>query len=121
MDDRRERKYRRYSLVCPVYLEFQSGGSAAEVETVSENMSICGLLVRSSSMIPHHTPVTFMIRIEGKETFHPIHLMGAGRIVRVESRGLGAGFATAIACETPIAQLEEHLPVGETGNFGNSC
>jgi hypothetical protein len=72
-------------------------------------------------MIPHHTPVTFMIRIEGKEAFHSVYLMGTGRIVRVESRGLGAGFATAIACETPIAQLEEHLPVGETGNFGNSC
>jgi hypothetical protein len=121
MNDRGERKYRRYSLVCPVYLESRSGGFATEVETVSENMSVCGLLVRSPSMIPHHTPVTFMIRIEGKETFHPIHLMGAGRIVRVESRGLGDGFATAIACETPIAQLEEHLPVGETGNFGNSC
>jgi hypothetical protein len=121
MDHHRERKYRRFRLVSPVRLEFRSSGSAAEVETVSENVSICGLLVRSSTMIPKHTPVTFIISIEGHQGIHPIYLRGAGYIVRVESDGLGAGFAIAIECETPIAQLEEQLPVGEKETFGNSC
>lgn len=119
--DRRERKNRRFRLVCPVRLKFQSGGFASEVEAVSENVSICGLLVRGSSMIPQHTLVTFIISVQGEQAIHPIHLSGQGQIVRVESNGLGAGFAIAISCEMPITQLDERLPGGETEGFENSA
>ena len=108
----KNRKYRRFDLECPVRLMFQSDGSVIEVETTSENVSICGLLVRSASIIPQQTHVTFTMTIPVEEAVHPIHLGGQGQIVRVESSRVGASFAIAINCETPITQLEECLPVG---------
>ena len=89
-----------------------SDGSAAEVETISENVSTYGLLVRSASMIPQHTHVTFTMTIRIEKAVHPIHLRGQGQIVRVENSRVDASFAIAINCETPITQLEEYLPGG---------
>jgi len=109
MDDRRERKHRRFRLECPVLLKFQFDGSTAEVKTFTENASICGLLVRSSSMIPQNTPVTFIISIQGEQAIHPIYLAGQGHVVRVECSGADTGFAIAICCEMPITQLDEYL------------
>src|SRR5208283_2524128 len=100
------RKHRRFNLECPVRMKFQSGGSAVEVETTSENVSIGGLLVRSPSAIPQHTPVTFIISIQPEQAVHPVYLVGEGEIVRVESEA-DATFAIAVQCETPIHQLEE--------------
>jgi len=120
MDDRKERKYRRFRLVCPVRLKFQSGGAATEIETVSENVSICGLLVKSTALIPENTRVTFTISVPGERAAYPIRLAGLGQIVRVESGGLGASFAIAIGCDTPIIQLQKHALGEEPEILGNS-
>ena len=60
-------------------------------------------------MIPQHTPVSFIISIQGKRAIHPIYLAGEGHVVRVERNGAGTDFAIAICCEMPITQLEEDL------------
>ena len=120
MDDRKERKFRRFRLVCPVWVKFEPGGAAAEIETVSENVSICGLLVRSPAMIPENTPVTFLMRVPRERAIYPVCLAGCGQIVRVESGGLGAAFAIAIQCDTPIIQLEKYALGEEPEILGNS-
>ena len=105
--NQQERKYRRFHLECPVRVKFQDANSAAEVETISQNVSICGVLVKSAAMIPEHTRVTFIISLQGELAGHPIYLAGEGEIVRVESSG--ASFAVAIKCEVPLTQLEHRL------------
>jgi PilZ domain len=107
MGNRPERKHRRFPLECPVYVRFKTSGSPAEVETTSKNLSIGGLLLRSTAMIPEYTPVTFIICVRGGKVLHPIYLTGEGEIARVE--GSGAAFVIAIKCRIPITQLEDYL------------
>jgi hypothetical protein len=109
MSNQQERKYRRYRLGYPVRLRCQAGGSTAEIEAISANVSIGGLLVRSPSIIPSHTPVTFVIIIPGKQGIQSIYLAGEGRVVRVESSGT-VGFGLAVECKRGITQLEDYLP-----------
>jgi len=108
MGNRQERKYRRFHLECPVCVRFQAANSPTEVETISKNVSIGGLLVRSAAMIPAHTPVTFIINVQGEQSVHPIYLAGEGKIVRVNDNG--AGFMMAVECKTPMIQLGDYLP-----------
>ena len=108
MSERQERKYRRFKLGYPVRVKLQTGGPIAEVESISKNISIGGLLLESTSMIPEHTPVTFLIRIEEERSGRPIYLAGEGKTVRVES--IGKAFAIAVECKTVITQLEDYLP-----------
>ena len=108
--NRQERKHRRFRLEYPIRLKFRAANRATEVETISRNLSIGGLLVNSAAMIPEHTPVTFIISVLGEQAVRPIHLAGEGKIVRVEHSQVDATFAIAVECKTPIMQLEEHLP-----------
>lgn len=109
MATRQERRYRRFQLECPVCVKFQAASSFTEVEAISQNVSIGGLLVKSASMIPEHTPVTFIISIQGRQVVYPIYLAGEGKVVRVESRQADAAFLVAVECGAPIKQLEERL------------
>jgi PilZ domain len=104
------RKYRRFSLECPVRMKVQSDVWPAEVETISKNVSIGGLLVRSPSLIPQNATVIFMMRIQDDEAVRPIHLVGRGQIVRVENAP-DATFLIALQCKDLVTQLEEYLPV----------
>jgi hypothetical protein len=108
MGNRQERKHRRFHLECQVHVKFQAANSIAEVETVSKNVSIGGLLVHSALVIPEHTPVTFIMCVRGEQAVHPVYLAGEGKIARAESTG--AGFAIAIKCTIPITDLENCLP-----------
>jgi PilZ domain len=109
MSDQQERKYRRYRLGYPVRLRCQAGGSTAEIDGISTNVSIGGLLVKSASMIPAHTPVTFVIIIPGEQGVQSIYLAGEGRVVRVDSSS-AATFGLAVECRRGITQLEDYLP-----------
>lgn len=104
------RRYRRFKLEYPVRIIIQSDALSAEVETISKNVSVGGLLVRSASAIPHRTPVTFVISLHGEEAIRPIHLVGEGEIVRVEPNGSEGVFAIAVHCKVPITQLAQFLP-----------
>jgi len=110
MGNRPERKHRRFRLECPVCVKFQATNCATEVETISRNVSIGGLLLNSAAMIPEHTPVNFILSVLGEQAVHPIYLAGEGKVVRVEHIQIDATFAIAVECETPIMHLEEHLP-----------
>jgi len=110
MDNRQERKHRRFHLEYPVCIKFQGTNSATEVDTITQNVSIGGLLVKSAAIIPEHTPVTFIIRVRGNHAVHAIYLAGEGKIVRIENSQDDATFSIAVECRAPIMQLEEYLP-----------
>jgi hypothetical protein len=93
-----KRKYRRYELQFPVRVNLRARGSAGEVETISKNVSIGGLLLTTPSLIPCHTPVRFVMTIQGGPMVRPIQVKGEGEVVRVESTASETGFAIAVEC-----------------------
>ena len=106
----RGRNHRRFKLEFPVRLRFQRGSTTAEIETVSKNLSVDGLLVRSLLPVPEHTAVTFVLSVHGSQSLRPVHLMGEGEIVRVENVEAEGTYVMAVKCDAPVAELEEYLP-----------
>jgi len=104
-----ERRYRRFNLEYPVRVKFLAGSSVSELDTVSRNVSIGGMLLEAPSAIPQHSPVSFLMTLQGGPIVHPIELAGEGKVVRVEPIGAGTGFAVAVECDRPIAQMEGYL------------
>lgn len=107
----KERRYRRFDLHFPVSLRFPQAGIVRELEATSKNVSVGGLLVTASDEVPLRTRVKLSMNVVGPRFRHPITLLGAGKVVRVESLGPGAGFAIAVECKHPIKEMEEHFPV----------
>ena len=107
-----ERKYRRFDLKYPVRVKFQSGNGTAELDAVSRNVSLGGLLLDTPSQIPPQTPVTFVLTLRGGRSVRPVELAGEGKVVRVQPGALGMGFGVAIECKRPITQIERYLPAG---------
>ena len=91
-------------------MKVQFGSEATEFEAVSKNVSVGGLLVRSTGVIPQNTPVTFILSVHGERAVRPIHLIGEGEVVRVECEEVNATFVMAVKCKAPVTQLEEFLP-----------
>ncbi len=106
----RERKFRRFSLRYPVHVKFRSGASVAELDAVSNNISLGGLLLETASLIPPHSLVSFVMTVRGGPVIRPIQLRGEGKVVRVEAKGSAAGFAVAVECKHPVTQIEEYRP-----------
>jgi hypothetical protein len=107
----RGRGYRRFELQFPVRMRFQSGATRLEVEGVSKNVSIGGLLVRSTTAIPRHTPVSFIISLHGSDAVRPVHIVGEGEVVRVlEHAGV---YLIAVKCNEPVVHLEDFLREGD--------
>jgi len=114
-----ERKHRRFSLQYPVRLKVHSADSMVELDAVSRNISIGGLLLETSSMIPQHTPVSFIITVRDAQVVRPIQFVGEGEVVRVdakvtEKRSSERLFAIAVECKRPITRTEE--PLAPTGS-----
>jgi len=109
--DWRGRRYRRFELAFPVRMKVHCGSTDTEIETVSKNVSLGGLLVRSALPIAPRTPVTFVLSVHGEQAVRPVHLAGDGEVVRVETNEAEASFALAVKCNAPLTQLEEFLPV----------
>jgi len=110
LSDWQGRKHRRFELEFPVHMKFQCDSATTEIDVVSKNISLGGLLVRSTLSIPEHTSVTFILSVHGKQAIRPVHLRGEEEIVRVESGGAESAFAMAVRCKAPVTQLEEYLP-----------
>ena len=104
-----ERKYRRFDLRCPVRVKFPSGDAIAQVEAISKNVSIGGLLLECSSMIPPRRPVSFVMTVEGDQLPRPIQLRGDGEVVRIEPRKGEVGFTVAVECKHPMSWMEGHV------------
>ncbi len=110
LSDWKGRRYRRFNLEFPVYMKVQSPSLVTKIEAVSKNVSVGGLLVKSTGMIPQNTTVSFILSVHGEQAVRPIHLAGEGEIVRVESEEGDATFVMAVRCKAPVMQLEEFLP-----------
>jgi len=104
------RAYRRFRLQFPVRLKFRSGSSTREIDAVSKDLSLGGLLVRSALPVPEHTQVSFVLSVHGSQSLRPVHLVGEGEVVRVETTAVDEPFALAIRCNAPVTELEEYLP-----------
>ena len=105
------RSYRRFELEFPVRLKCEIGSGGGEIEGVSKNVSIGGLLIRSASPVPQQAPVTFTVSVHGAGSLRPVHLRGEGRVIRIESGDIEGTFAIAVSCNSPLTQLEEYLTV----------
>ena len=106
----KERRHRRFDLQFPVSLSFPSEGAVRELEGISRNVSIGGLLLKVNDPVPVRTRVSLPMEVQGPWTGRPVRLRGEGEVVRVERLESGAGFAIAIACNRPIAELKQHVP-----------
>lgn len=107
-----ERKYRRFSLRYPVRLKVHSPDLMVEFEAVSRNISIGGLLLETSSLIPQHASVSFVVTAEGRDLGRPIQFAGEGKVVRVVPKASEEMFAIAVECAQPITQLDRFEVTG---------
>ena len=91
-------------------MRLPSGDLFSELDAVSRNVSLFGLLLETAAIIPQQSPVSFVITVQGEQIVRPIELAGEGKVVRVEDIGTGAGFAVAIDCKDPISQIVNIFP-----------
>jgi hypothetical protein len=106
----KERRHPRFDLHFPVCLSFPSGGAVRELEAVSENVSVGGILLKAGDQVPPRTRVSLTIEVRGPWLRHSVRLVGKGKVVRVVALGQGAGFAIAVQCQRPITEMEGHFP-----------
>jgi hypothetical protein len=104
------RKYRRFSVSCPVHVKFHFEDSVSELQAVTRNVSIDGFLMETASPIPQHCPVNFIITLHGGLVIRPLQVVGQGRVLRVEPHGPRAGFAIAVKFKHPVTHVQQHLP-----------
>ena len=109
MDHLQQRKFRRFALSYPVHVQFPAGESIAEVDAVSRNVSMCGLLLESPRSIPQGSSLDFTITVGGPIP-RLIKLAGKGEVIRVEPGAMADMFGIAVACAEPIYQIEGYLP-----------
>lgn len=105
------RSYRRFKLEFPVHLKYQNASRTIEIETISTNLSLGGLLVRSTLPVPQTTAVTFVLSLHGSESARPIRLVGEGEVVRVEGGDVEGTYLMAVKCGTPVTELQDYLPI----------
>jgi len=101
----KERRFRRFNLEIPVSLSFSAEGQTRLLRTKSKNVSIGGLLLRTSDQVPLHTPVNLTMQVQGPLYHRPVQLVGEGEVVRIERSESDSCFAIAIECKHPIKQL----------------
>jgi len=107
MNRRQERKFRRFKREWRARVRFSSGDLIAEVDAVTRNISQCGLLLESASLIPYGSPVEFTITARGGSTSRPVQVTGTGEVVRIEPSATLDGFGIAVACSEPITLMEQ--------------
>ena len=105
-----ERKHRRFSVRYPVQVMFDVAGSVSELQAISNNVSLGGILLEAATPIPQHCDVTFAMAVPEHHIIGAVQLAGEGEVVRVESHQSGTGFAIAVKCRRPLSKLEDYLP-----------
>jgi len=101
-DSPEQRKHRRFLVSYPVHVKFHLEDLVSELQAVTKDVSIGGLLIETASPIPQRCPVDFIMTLHGGPVTRPIKVMGEGEVVRVEPHGPGAGFAIAIKCKREL-------------------
>jgi hypothetical protein len=104
------RKYRRFLLRYPVNVRFGLGNSVTELQAVSNNVSLGGILLQTDSAIPSHSNVSFTMIVRKHHIIGSTQIAGEGEVVRVQPHRSGAGFAIAVRCKRPISMLRRFLP-----------
>lgn len=97
-----QRKNLRFSLHYPIRLEFSSGGRNFQVDALTRNLSVGGLLLESPYPIPMDCSVNFTISAEGEQMVCPLEFAGSGDVVRVDPVLPGLGYAVALRYARPI-------------------
>jgi hypothetical protein len=97
-----QRKNLRFSLHYPIRLEFSSGGRNFQVDALTRNLSVGGLLLESPYPIPMDCSVNFTISAEGEQMVCPLEFAGSGEVVRVDPVLPGLGYAVALRYARPI-------------------
>jgi len=103
-----ERKYRRFDLTYPVRLRVQTAGLSSEIQAMSSNVSLCGLLLETTSAVPQGSAVSFVMTIQTDPVARPVELAGEGNVVRIEQAS--EAFRIAVECKTPLTQIESCFP-----------
>ena len=106
---RERRKFRRFPLHYSVRLKFRHQGSSRELQTVSQDISVRGILVKADSPIPLRADVGFVVTVQEDYIVRPIRLVGEGVVVRVEPDRGGEGFAIALECRRSIYEKKNSL------------
>ena len=99
---RPERKHRRFLASYPVELKVYSEGTASNLQAITQNVSVGGLLLVTASPVPQRCSADFIMTLHGGQLSRPIRVVGQGEVVRVEPLGPCAGFAVAIKCKREI-------------------
>jgi c-di-GMP-binding flagellar brake protein YcgR len=110
-----KRQYRRFSLRYPVNVKFDLGNSVSELQAISNNISLGGVLLEADSAIPQRCNVSFIITVRGHDIIGRTQIVGEGEVVRVEPNRSGVGFAIAVKCKHPISELQGHPQASELG------
>ncbi len=102
IDTLHKRKNLRFSLRYPIRLEFSSGGKSFELDALTRNLGIGGLLLESPYPIPIDCSVNFTISAEGEQMVRPLEFAGSGEVVRVDPVLPGVGYTVALRYARPI-------------------
>jgi len=100
-----KRKHTRFPLNYPVQLKFGGGADLQELEAISNNISLGGILLQAPMPVPQNCDVEFVMTVQKGKKGRPIRLRGAGRVVRLEQHSSGRGFGIAIECKSPIYRI----------------
>lgn len=97
-----KRKNLRFFLRYPIRLEFSSGGKSFELDALTRNLGIGGLLLESPYPIPMECSVNFTISVEGERMVCPLEFAGSGEVVRVDPVLPGVGYTVALRYARPL-------------------
>ena len=102
------RKHRRFDLQFPVFLTVPAGAEARELEGVSQNVSLGGVLVKAGHEIAIRTKVALRMEVLSPRSRRPVRLAGEGEVVRVEALDGGSAFAIAVKCDG-LSEIESYV------------
>jgi hypothetical protein len=97
MFGKERRTERRYYFQQPAFVRLQRV-NGSEVETVTENVSTHGLLLRCEALVALGSTVKVILSLPYGSSL----LEGAGQVSRVEKPSAGGAFLIAVRCEEPL-------------------
>ena len=102
------RRHYRFPLECPVALTFSVRNSVSELQAMSRNVSLGGLLLEAASTIPRNCRVEFTMIVQGNGLARTIQLAGDGKVVWTRPSS-NHKFEIAVECTHPITEIERYF------------
>jgi len=85
----------RYPIRQPAFVRFQAE-QMGRVETVAQNVSAHGVLLRCEKLIPLRSKIAVTLRFP-----NALPLEAAGKVLRVEQPSAGGAYLIAVKCQAP--------------------